>query len=280
MAGLIPNNAALNGATITNSALLSRYPQFSNLNLNSVPIGKQRYDSFQSKVSRRFSGGLTFLASYSIGKALEQVSLLNAQDLVLADPGATPLDKRSADQLDIPPKFNITGVYELPFGKGRKFANSIPAVLNQFIGGWETSWNVTYMRGWAVNYPNAGQVSAGSAALDNPAIEQYFNTSLWTDPATGKLVPAQDPRTLRNFPTRFSNVRLPGYRNWDASVSKYFPIHEQIRLQFRFEAVNALNHPWYSNIASVDVTNAQFGRLSPVQQNLPRFLKLGLNLQW
>src|SRR5439155_13944958 len=107
MAGLIPNNAALNGATITNSALLSRYPQFSNLNLNSVPIGKQRYDSFQSKVSRRFSGGFTFLASYSIGKALEQVSPLNAQDLVLADPGATPLDKRSADQLDIPQKFNI-----------------------------------------------------------------------------------------------------------------------------------------------------------------------------
>jgi hypothetical protein len=86
--------------------------------------------------------------------------------------------------------------------------------------------------------------------------------------------------TTRTFPFEFSNVRLPGYKNWDASLSKYFPIHERVRLQFRFEAVNALNHPWYGSIASVDVTNPQFGRLNPTQQNLPRFLKLGLNLQW
>ena len=85
---------------------------------------------------------------------------------------------------------------------------------------------------------------------------------------------------MANFPLRFSDVRLPGYRNWDASVSKYFPIHERMRLQFRFEAVNALNHPWFAAIASVDVTNAQFGRLNPQESNLPRFLKLGLNLQW
>ncbi len=53
-----------------------------------------------------------------------------------------------------------------------------------------------------------------------------------------------------------------------------------MRLQFRFEAVNALNHPWYDSIASVDVTNSQFGRLNPTQRNLPRFLKLGLVLSW
>jgi hypothetical protein len=75
-------------------------------------------------------------------------------------------------------------------------------------------------------------------------------------------------------------VRLPGYHNWDASVSKSFAIYERIRMQFRFEAVNALNHPWYGSIASVDVTSPQFGRLSPTEQNLPRFLKLGLNLQF
>lgn len=55
-----------------------------------------------------------------------------------------------------------------------------------------------------------------------------------------------------------------------------------MRLQFRSEAVNAFNHPWFTGLASggTDVTNAAFGRLKPVQNNLPRFLKLGLNLQW
>ncbi len=129
------------------------------------------------------------------------------------------------------------------------------------------------MKGWNIAYPNAAQNAAGSAALDNPTIERYFNTGLWGNRA-------QEPFTLRNFPLMFSDVRLPGYQNWDASISKMFPIHERLKAQFRFEAVNALNTPWFTNIASVDVTNAQFGRLNPVQGNLPRFLKLGLNLQF
>ena len=159
-------------------------------------------------------------------------------------------------------------------------ASNVGRLADQVIGGWELNWNVTYMSGWAINYPNAAQVAPGSAQLDNPTVGKWFNTSLWIDPATGKYVPAQDSRTLRNFPTRFGDVRLPGYKNWDASISKYFPIHERMRLQFRFEAVNALNHPWYAAIASVDVTSAQFGRLNPQESNLPRFLKLGLVLQW
>ena len=156
----------------------------------------------------------------------------------------------------------------------------MPRVLNQLIGGWELNWNYSRYRGWALQYPNAAQVAPGSAELDDPTAARYFNTSLWIDPNTGKLVPAQPAFTLRTFPSLFSNVRLPGYHNLDASVSKLFPITERIRLQFRFEAVNAFNHPWYSNIQSIDVTNSGFGRLNPTQQNLPRFLKLGLNLRW
>ena len=280
MAGLIPLNASLNGPTTSRQNLLYAFPQYARLNVSNLPIGKQRYDSFQAKVTKRFSAGFTFLASYTISKTLEQVALLNPQDFNLANPDSTPLVKQPADQIDIPQKFNFTGVYELPFGKGKPWAKSIPKALDFLIGGWELNWNITYMSGFAVNYPNAAQVQPGSAKINDPTIPQWFNTSLWKDPATGKLVAAQEPYTLRNFPLRFSDVRLPGYQNWDASVSKFFPIHERVRMQFRFEAVNALNHPWFTSLVSLDVTNSQFGRLNPVQNNLPRFLKLGLNMQW
>lgn len=280
MAGLIPNNASLNGATIQRQSLLSAFPQYSQVTLNNLPIGKIRYDAFVAKLTKRFSGGLTFIASYTLSKALEQVNLLNVQDLNLSNIEATKLEKRPGNQIDIPQKFNFGGVYELPVGRGRHFGGDMPRVLNQIIGGWEVNWNYSRYRGWALQYPNAAQVVPGSARLDNPTVAKYFNTSLWIDPNTNKIVPAQPAFTLRNFPTLFSNVRLPGYNNLDASVSKFFPITERVRLQFRFEAVNAFNHPWYSNIQSVDVTNPGFGRLSPAQQNLPRFLKLGLNLQW
>lgn len=103
----------------------------------------------------------------------------------------------------------------------------------------------------------------------------------WSD-ASGRRVPAITNFELRDFPTRFNDVRVPGYQNWDASVAKFFPIREQIRLQFRFEMINAFNRPWFSNLASgaLDVTNNNFGRLDATQRNLPRFIKLALNLAW
>ena len=280
MRGLIPNNAALNGATITRQTLLFTFPQYTPLTVNNLPIGKQRYDSFQLKASKRFAAGLTFLASYTGAKTLEQVSFLNLQDLNLADPASSKLVKQSADNIDIPRKFNLAAVWQLPVGKGKPFGSNINRVTDFFVGGWELNVNTTYMKGWNINYPNANQVSTGSAALDNPTVGKYFNTDLWVNPGTGRFVPAQEPFTLRTFPQRFADVRLPGYQNWDASISKMFPIHERLKAQFKFEAVNAMNKPWFTAIQSVDVTNAQFGRLNPVQGNLPRFLKLGLNLQF
>jgi hypothetical protein len=269
----------LNGATIARQNLLFTFPQFSPLAVANLPIGSQRYDAIQIKATKRFSGGLTFLASYTGAKTLEKVNFLNAQDFNLADPASSPLAKLSADQIDIPRKFNLAGVWELPFGKGKRLANNINSVGNFLIGGWELNANVTYMKGWNIQYPNAGQVGSGSAQLDSPTMGRWFNTDLWNN-AAGRRVSAQEPFTLRDFPLRFGDVRVPGYQNWDASISKYFPIHERVKAQFRFEAVNALNRPWFTGIASVDVTNASFGRLNPVQGNLPRFLKLGLNLQF
>jgi len=274
MAGLIPNNPTLNAATIPRQQLLLPYPQYTGISYGSVSIGKQRYHGFQSKVTKRFSHGLTFLASYTIMKTLEQVSPLNAQDFVFANPESTPLEKRSGGQIDIPQKFTVAGVYSLPFGKGKRFAPS-NSRLEYLIGGWQLNWDVTYSRGWTADYPNAKQLRSGSAKLGDSeqSITRWFNTSLW-----GPAV--QEPYTLRDYTTRFGDVRVPGYRNWDTSISKLFPIKERMNLQFRFEMINTLNHPWFPVMASVDVTNVRFGQLDATQRNLPRNIKLVLMLNW
>jgi hypothetical protein len=281
MAGLIPNNAALNGANIQRRILWYAYPQYGSVSVSNFALGSQRYHGMQSKVTKRFSQGLTFVASYTINKVLEQVNILNAQDFVLGNWQNTKLEKRSAGQIDAPQKFTIVGLYELPVGKGKPVAGSASGVLNHIIGGWQLNWDVSYMSGWTIDYPNANQVTPGSAKIDNGTIARWFNTSLWDNPATGKRVaPPNLTYELRTFPTRFGDVRAPGFKNWDVSLSKYFPIYERMRLQFRFEMVNMMNHPWYSDIASLDVTNAAFGALNPTQRNLPRFIKLALNLGW
>jgi hypothetical protein len=280
--GLIPNNASLNGGTIARELLLRPYPQYGSIQLQNAPIGRQRYDSAQFKLTKRFGGGLTFLASYVIAKTLEQANVYNNQDYVIADASATRLEKRSAGEIDIPQKFSIAGVWDLPVGRNKPFGTNMGRAADLILGGWQFNWNVTYSRGWTLDYPNALQAVAGSAQLSQlgPNLE-IWDTSLWNQ-ADGTRVKALSPYELRTFQTRFGDVRTPGYQNWDASLAKFFPITEQVRLQFRFEMVNAMNHPWISNPQSnaTNVSSAQFGTLRPTQDNLPRFIKLGLMLRW
>jgi len=281
MAGLIPNNAALNGANIQRQILWRAYPHYSGVTAMSIPIGRNDYHGMSVKVTKRLTHGLSFLSSYGIGKNLQQIRILNAQDFVLANWENTRLVKESNQNIDAPQKFVIAGIYELPFGKGRQFAADVPGVVNQIIGGWQINYDVTYQSGWMVDHPNAPQARSGSPKLENPTRTQVFNTSLWMDAATGRPVaPPNLSYESRTFPFLFSNIRRPGYQNWDASLSKNFPIKEDLRLQFRFEMVNMMNHPWFNDTASVDVTNAAFGRLNPTQRNLPRFIKLALHLNW
>jgi hypothetical protein len=282
MRGLIPNNASKNGATIARQELLLPYPQYGQFNYNNLPIGSQRYDGLQTKLTKRYAQGLVFNASYSFIKVREKVSLLRTQDYNYGDPLGTPLEQRSAAQIDIPHKFAIAGVWDLPVGHGSKFGGNMNRAADMLLGGWQINFNVGIQSGWAADYVNAKPVREGSANLGSDAtFARYFDTSLWDD-ASGRRVSAISPFELRDFPTRFSDVRVPGYKNLDASLAKYFPITEKVRMQFRFEMVNAFNRPWFSNLASgaVDVTNARFGQLDPTQRNLPRFIKLALNLSW
>ena len=282
MAGLIPNNAALNGATFTRPNSWYAYPQYPGTAIYSVPVGRAQFHGMNIKVTKRLSQGLSFLASYGIGKNLRETRLLNAQDFGgLSTWQSTKLVKESDQTIDMAQKFVIAGIYELPFGKGRKFAAGVPGIVNQIIGGWQVNYDVAYQSGQVVDYPNAPQNAPGSAKLSSSEQTRYrwFNTSLWKT-ASGTPVPTQEPYTLRTFPYLFSDVRRPGYKNWDASLSKYFPIKENLKLQFRFEMVNMMNHPWFADMNSTDVTSPVFAQLNPTQRNLPRFIKLVLHLNW
>lgn len=284
MAGLIPNNASLNGATIARQLTLYPYPQFSGVTINSLPIGGQNYHGLQSRLTKRTSAGFTFVASYVWSKTLEQLSIQNAQWVNLSNIDSIPLENRSATQTDLKHKFAFSGVYEIPFGRGRRFGADVNRFADAILGGWQLTANMILQTGWAIDYPNAKQVVDGDGRPTEAqkAAGYLFNVDLWTNPTTGKRVAAQEAFTLRDFPTRFSAARVPGYRNIDASVAKNFTITEQVKLQFRGEMVNATNTPWFSRLASnaTSVTNANFGKQDITQRNLPRFIKLVLNLSW
>jgi hypothetical protein len=285
MAGLLPNSS-INGATVPRSQLLYAYPQYTQVTMTDVPVGQQHYHALQSRVTRRFGNGFLLQGTYTWSKTLEQVSALNAQDIMLTDLRGAKLEKRLG-QYDIPHKFTIQGIYELPFGKGKPFANSSNPISNGILGGWTISAQYVVQTGFIIDFPNAGNLQPRSAALTDdqrtanakaagreywdPSYDIWFDTSLFPKQAQAAF-------TQRNFPTRFPDVRAQGVRSAEISVYKQFTIHERVKWQIRADAYNAMNHPWFGQPASVNVTASNFGRLKADMNNETRIISLVMKI--
>jgi len=273
--GLLPSNAAMNGATIPLQNLMYAYPQFTGVSGSDIPIGTTRYDSLQTVVTRRFHRGLTLIASYTISKCLERLQFLNAPDFNPSDLSKSVLDHRLTP-FDLPQRLTIVGTYELPVGRGQRFGAHLAKPLNYVVGNWMLSWSVTQAKGFPIDFPNAAPLAARSAKL--PSDQQNFYK--WFDTSLFPKVAGPPPYTLRNFPTRFPNMRFMGVHNFDISLNKSFPIYERLKAELRADFINLFNHPFLTEMASLDVTNASFGMLNLRQRNDPRMIVLQVKLRF
>jgi len=281
MAGLLPGSS-INGATVPRQQLLYAYPQYSQVTINNIAAGSQSYHALQAKATKRFSGGLAAQFSYTWSKTLERVSLLNSQDANLRDLRSTVGENRlSAD--DIPHTFTLATSYELPFGKGRKYFSGAGGFADAVVGGWNLSAQFIHRGGQPLDFPNAAPNVAKSAKMSdsqrdelarskgrsefNPFFDKYFDTSIF--PAT-----AQAPFTLRDFPTRFPDVRSPALQSWELSAYKNFTITERVKFQLRTDFQNAFDYAYFYRVASSSVTDSRFGQLDPAQRNVPRVIAL------
>lgn len=274
-AGLLPNNVSMNGPTIPLQSLMYAYPQFSGVGGSEIPIGKTRYDGLQNVVTRRFRNGLTLVASYTISKNLERLQFLNAQFFNAANPSQSVLDHRLTP-FDIPQRLTVVGTWELPVGHGKHFGANMPTPLNYALGNWIFSCSMTQSHGYPIDFPNAAPLAAESAKLpsDQQSFLKWFNTALFPK------VAGPAPFTLRNFPSRFPDVRFMGVHNFDVALNKSFPIFERLRAELRADFINILNHPFLTSMASLDVTNASFGQLTLSQNNEPREVYLQFKLRF
>jgi hypothetical protein len=284
-AGRLPGSA-INGATVPRSRLLVAYPHFDQVNISNVPVGSQNYHSLQFKMTRRMAEGLMLQGAYTWSKTLERVTLLNAQDTVLGDLTATRGEQR-LQQWDIPHTFSMVGTYELPFGKGKKFLSGMNPVGNVIFGGWNLNVQFLARSGVPFDFPNAAPLAARSAALSseqrdelarrnggtkfNPFFDKYYDVTLFPRVA-------QAPFTLRDFPTRFPDVRSPHLQSWEISAYKEFRFFERVRWQIRADFQNALNYAYFGAQQSNNVTDPRFGQLNPAQNNQTRQIVLVMKI--
>ncbi len=297
---LVPNPFAgvitagtLAASTVQRQTLLRAYPQFTSINLQYLGQAGAVYDALQVTLQRRLSHGLSMLLAYTWSKNIGDANNLTTGFLDVGTPGYqndfNRRLERSVVATDIPHRLVLSSNYELPFGKGKAFGGGMKPWMNAVVGGWQVNGILTVQSGFPLQFSNSGAPAfAGSrpsftgtdaTVTTSGSIESrlggvsggtgYFN-------AAGFRVPQSFE--FGDVPRLTDRIRGPGGRNVDFSLMKFFPITERVRLQFRAEAFNALNHPVFGN-PNTGVNGASFGIISS-QANAPRNLQLALKLLW
>src|SRR5512145_1917653 len=283
-AGLLPGTS-FNSATIARSQLLRPYPQFGDITTTNNE-GKSWYNSAQVSIQKRFSKGNTIGISYTYSRWEQATEYLNPAD---------PTPTRMISDLDVPHRLSASAIFELPFGKGRKFGTNASGLLDVLIGGWQVQGVYTYQTGFPLQFAtinaSSGAVTpaafynGGKIALDNPTVGKWFDTSAFTNIVDGATSTNATPVSwLRpsSFPLRFDDVRADAINNIDFSLLKDIAIKNDVRLQLRAEFTNGFNHPYLATGNGqivVNPTNANFGKISASnQQNYARRAQFGVKL--
>lgn len=224
-AGLLPGNPGLNGPTIQRQQLLRPFPQFTNVFEGQESVGKIWYDSFQLSVEKRYSQGLVIVGAYTLSKNIEAVGFLNDQD-------AQPT--RNLTGSDRTHRFVVSGVYQLPVGRGKRFAHDAGRAAYLIVGGWEYNWIGAYQSGVPIDL-NVGVDFIGNPIIGNQSFDNWFNTCVQQpngssrqpnaarngfDPCTKPAWSLRGPNTLRTIPFRSGQIRNPWRPQWDMSLNK------------------------------------------------------------
>ena len=244
--------------------LLRPFPQFSSVGTYN-PQGYSWYHSLQVRTEKRFSHGYTLNLAYTWSKAMEAASYLNDTD---------PLPERVVSANDRTHRVVISGVYELPFGRGRKIFAGANRFWQALAGGWQVSGIMTRQSGGPLGFGNAiliGDLKTMPLSSSERSVDRWFNQTIF-ERDTRKQLGAN----IRTLPSRFSGIRGDGQYMWDMSLLKNFTIVEKVKAQFRGETYNALNHANF-NAPNTSPTSSAFGTVT-AQNGNPRWWQLALKL--
>jgi hypothetical protein len=276
-------------ATVAQYQLLLPYSAFGAVNETNNDYNHARYDSAIVKAQKRLSHGLTFLSTVTYSRASDASSggvgngTLNAGGSSGPQNPYNPLAEYSRSNFDTPFRFSSSFSYDMPFGKGKMFANS-SRVLDYAVGGWtlnavsvfQTGFplqvtqtkNFNSAYGYAVQRPNATGVSPATSGDLESRLGGYFNNAAFS---------TAQQYTFGNV-SRTLPLRGPGQVNWDASLFKSVTVKEKLKAQFRLEALNLTNTPLFA-APNGAFGSTNFGKITS-QVNFSRQLQLALRFSF
>jgi hypothetical protein len=270
-------------------------PQFSALSAWSSIAGGN-YHSMQWTLRKRFSEGLVLDFNYTYAKS---------QDLGSANENGgsfsgflvnswNPSQRRGVSDFDQRHIWNMFFVYELPFGRGKRFGDGMNRLLDAAVGGWQLSgvWTQSTERPWAVgngrNWPTnwnitgfgtpKGPTTVSTKTKNAPAVSGRGGPNVWPNPAQTL---EQWDFTLPGQSGSRNTVWVDGRSNFDFALAKRFrmPFKESHSLQFRWETFNIFNQVRFGSPELSRVGTANWGKYT-TQVNEPRQMQFALRYEF
>ena len=265
---------------LPNSNNARPFPKFGSIQVMSAP-SHSNYHALYLKLQRRFSGGLSFLSSFAWGKSIDNGSGIRTSD----GDSLTPSNnydlelERGLSAFDFRRRWTTSWVWELPFGKDRRWMNT-STVADLALGGWQIGGILTLQDGFPFTVTcGPGNIQNGGGACypdatgvdwrlsgDERSRTRWFNTDAFVD---------RDPA---NGPFRYGTVARnsltgPGIVSVDASANKRFQFNESY-VEFRVEVFNLPNHPIWNQPGS-QLRTPNFGVINSTRLD-SRQIQLGL----
>ncbi len=243
--------------------------------------GDSKYNSGQVKYQRYMGHGLNFLADYTYGTthtdALDFFNLNNPQTYRAANLQTFGIrgDYQQAD-FAVRHLAHFSGGYDLPFGPGKQMLNEKGDPMGKALGGWSLNWVFTFASGQPMTIPctivtsaglgcNALMVQGAKPDAGQHNVNQFWNPEAFYNP------PATTSENQSNFaPLGGAGTQVYGPQliRLDAALRRSIQINENVRVEFRAEVYNALNHPFFaqpSNLNFLNTTN--FGQINSTADN-------------
>jgi hypothetical protein len=235
-------------------------------------IANSSYNGLQVSVEKRFSHGLQFQASYTLGKSLDYASTFES----LVDP-VNPKRNRSLSLFDSRHRFVFSYYWELPVPKYEGFKGKA-------LNGWSVSGITTFQTGFPIRITSQDDVELqGSFDFETPGQPNRDQPFRRLDP--------RGPGNLGFNPDAFTNGTVtpgtignasrtvccgPGLNNWEFSFQKLLPLNERLRLEFHAELFNAFNHAQFFQPDGNITDGSDFGRVKRARD--PRLVQFALKL--
>jgi hypothetical protein len=300
---------ALSPGNLRAGQLERPYPQYAGLNLNGQGCCDSVYHSLQLTVTKRFQGGGTLLAAYTNAKLLSTTDTLTSWLEGGVTGGVGNIQdwnnlaaERSLSSQDVSQRLVISYVLDLPFGRGKRYANNYTGFKNGLISGWGIDGVTSFQKGFPVKISYGGGTAlSGSGFLGQSTLRPdvvkgcnkgsqaatklsgWFNTACFQQPGLNTPGLTTVPGIANGWafgdePRADPTLRQSGINNWDFALFKktQFGPDGRLGIEFRAEFFDIFNRAQFGppNGTCCTANNGNFGVVTNTINN-PRLIQFG-----